>query len=400
MHRIGGGVAAQDNIGGVIAGCFLLSVGANGFIIAPSSIGVLFAERFDVTTAIVGNAVSATFVGLIVIQIPSGYLFNRFDNRIIVGSGALAFALLCVLIQRVHQFDNFLLLRGVGGLLVGLVFTGGANIVGHVARPHQQGVATGIYLASPPMAFAIAHITGPFVGRMYGPLWVFLVHGAVALLGLLLFGYTARKPIQTDTSPSFDGFVFALQNKAVLLVSLSAFCAYALYVFLNTWMPTYGLEILSLSLADAGFVTAAVPLAGIVARTSGGWLSNRIGRRPVLAAGLLASFVSLVLIPLTHSVVLFIVIATCAGFAVQLGSGVYFVLTRELAASGTEATSLTVLTTILFTGSFSAGIGGGWLIETYSWRVTLFVFASIGVLGVLVLAPVSGYTSPTAKESR
>ena len=388
VRRIGGGVGTQDNIAVVIAGCFLLSVGVNGFIIAPSSIGPLFAERFDVTTAIVGDTVSATFVGLIVTQIPSGYLFNRFDNRTIVGAGALAFALLCVVIQSTQRFEMFLLLRGVGGVLVGLVFTGGANIVGHVARPHQQGVATGIYLASPPMAFAIAHAMSPVVGRIYGPLWVFLVHGAVAVLGLLLFGYAARQPIRSETAPDIDEFVLALRNRAVLYVSLSAFCTYALYVFLNTWLPTYGLENLSLSLSDAGFVTAAVPLAGVLARTSGGWLSNRIGRRPVLAAGLLVSFVSLLLIPLTDTIVLFIVLATSAGFAVQLGIGVYFVLTRELAASGTEATSLSVLTTILFTGSFSAGIGGGWLISTYSWTLTLTVFAGVGILGVLVLAPI------------
>lgn len=382
-------MGTYDNIAGVLAGCFLLSVGVNGFIIAPSSIGPLFAEQFGVRTAVVGDAVSAAFVGLILTQIPSGYLFNRVDNRIIVGIGAVAFAILCVMIQGVQRFDVFLLVRGIGGVLVGLVFTGGANIVGHVASPSQQGVATGVYLASPPMSFAIAHSTGPLVGTAYGPLWVFLIHGAVALVGLLVFAYAARQPIQSETAPSTDEFVSALGNRAVLFVSLSVFCTYALYVFLNTWLPTYGLDVLSLSLTEAGFVTAGVPLAGVFSRTFGGWLSNRVGRKPVLMAGLLVAFGSLLLIPLNNTVVLFIVLATTAGFAVQLGSGVYFVLTRELAYEGTEATSLTVLTTIMFIGSFSAGTGGGWLISTYSWTVTLTVFAGVGMLGVLVLTPIS-----------
>jgi nitrate/nitrite transporter NarK len=239
------------------------------------------------------------------------------------------------------------------------------------------------------MSFAIAHSTGPLVGTAYGPLWVFLIHGAVALVGLLVFAYAARQPIQSETAPSTDEFVSALGNRAVLFVSLSVFCTYALYVFLNTWLPTYGLDVLSLSLTEAGFVTAGVPLAGVFSRTFGGWLSNRVGRKPVLMAGLLVAFGSLLLIPLNNTVVLFIVLATTAGFAVQLGSGVYFVLTRELAYEGTEATSLTVLTTIMFIGSFSAGTGGEWLISTYSWTVTLTVFAGVGMLGVLVLSPIS-----------
>lgn len=385
----------HDSIWSIIAGCFLLSVGVNGFIIAPSSIGPLFAEKFSVTTVVVGDAVSAAFVGLILTQIPSGYLFNRVDNRLIVGVGALTFGLLCILIQGVQRFDVFLLLRGIGGVLVGFVFTGGANIVGHVANPTQQGVATGIYLASPPMSFAIAHLTGPLVGETYGPLAVFLIHGAVALLGLALFVYAVREPIRSETAPSVDEFISALGNRQVLFVSMSVFCAYALYVFLNTWLPTYGLNILSLSLAEAGFVTASVPLAGIFSRTFGGWLSNRIGRRPVLVAGLLVTFVTLLLIPLNDTVVLFIILVTAAGFAVQLGSGVYFVLTRELATKGTEAISLSVLTTVMFTGSFSAGIGGGWLITMHSWTVTLIIFAGIGILGVLALTPISGSRPPT-----
>jgi len=219
---------------------------------------------------------------------------------------------------------------------------------------------------------------------------VFLVHAGVTVVGLVLFVAAARTPIRSAASPSAGEFVAALRNRSVLFVSLSAFAAYALYVFLNTWLPTYGHEMLSLSLADAGVVTAAVPLVGILARSGGGWLSSRLGgrRKPVLVAGLGLGLVLFLLIPFSGTVVLFVLLAVGAGFAVQLGSGVYFVWTRELATGGTEATSLTVLTTILFMGSFSAPIGGGWLISTYSWTVAILAFTAVGALGVFALLPI------------
>jgi len=374
----------------VLAGCFLLSVGANGFIIAPSSIVPLFVERYGITQAMVGDAVSVTFVGLILTQIPSGFLLNRFDNRAIVVPAALLYVLLAVAMQRIDGYEMFLVSRVLGGVLVGLVFTGGANIVGQVVPAGQQGTATGLYLTSPPASFALAHVTSPIVGPAYGALSVFLVHAGVTVVGMVLFVAAARTPIRSAASPSAGEFVAALRNRSVLFVSLSAFAAYALYVFLNTWLPTYGHEMLSLSLADAGVVTAAVPLVGILARSGGGWLSSRIGgrRKPVLVAGLGLGLVLFLLIPFSGTVVLFVLLAVGAGFAVQLGSGVYFVWTRELATGGTEATSLTVLTTILFMGSFSAPIGGGWLISTYSWTVAIVAFTAVGALGVFALLPI------------
>jgi len=362
----------------------------NGFIIAPSSIAPLLASEFGVTETAVGDAVSATFVGLILTQVPSGYLLDRFDNRAVMGPSAVAFVLLTILFQLDHSFPVFLLLRVVGGVLVGLVFTGGVSIVGRVVSADRQGVATGIYLTSPPASFAIAHVTGPPVASAFGPRSAFLVYALVVAAGLALFVVAAREPIQGDQAPTASAFVAALRNRSVLLVGLSGFSAYALYVFLNTWLPIYGREMLALTLSEAGIVTAAVPLVGIAARSSGGWLSSYLGgRRPVLAAGLLGGLVLFLLIPLTDRVIVFVLLAAGAGFAVQLGAGVYFVLTRELAAVGTEGTSLTVLTTVIFAGSFSAPIGGRWLITTYSWNVAIAVFAGVGVLGALALVPIT-----------
>lgn len=374
----------------LLAGTFLLSAGANGFIIAPSAVSPLFVERFGVPTAAVGNAVSVTFVGLVLTQIPGGYLLDRFDNRAVVAPAAVAYVLIAVGSQWVDGFASLLALRVVGGVVVGLVFTGGANVVGEVVPADRQGVATGIYLTSPPASFAVAHVTGPVVGTAFGPLRVFLVHAAVAVVGLVLFLAAAREPIRGGSPPTVAEFVQALGDRSVLLVAVSACSSYALYLFLNSWLPTYGREVLSLSLGEAGVVTALVPLVGIVARSGGGWLSGYLGgrRRPVLAGALVLGAAALVLVPLTDAVFAFVVLAATAGFAVQLGSGVYYVLARELASVGTEGTSLTVLTTVVFVGSFSGPFLGGWLIASTSWTVTIIAFAGIGLAGTLALIPV------------
>lgn len=389
----------------VLAGCFLLSVGVNAFMIAPSSIAPLFVERFGITKAAAGNIVSAAIVGSIFTQLPGGYLLDRYDNRWVVGPAVVVFVLAVLAIQVVDSFAPFLVLRGLGGIVGGFVFTAGANVVGQVFPADRQGFATGIYTTSPPVSFALAHATTPLLGTAFGPLRVFLLHAVIAVLGTTLFLVAATGAIRSAETPTAAEFTRAIRNRSVILVAISAFSVYALYLFLNTWLPTYGTEVLSLSIPTAGLVTALVPLVGIAARPGGGWLSERLGgrRRPVLAGGLLVGLVILVSIPFVDVVPLFVGLLVVAAFTVQLGLGVYYVLTRELATAGTEGTSLTVMTTIAFTGSFAAPIVGGWLIATYSWPVAFATFAAVAALGTVALLPVPepgrGASAPSAADS-
>lgn len=374
----------------VLAGCFVLSVGVNAFMIAPSSIAPLFAERFGVAPTAAGDMVSAAIVGSILTQLPGGYLLDRYDNRRLVVPAVALYVLVVLAIQIVEGFVPFLGLRGLGGILAGFAFTAGANVVAGVFPAEQRGFATGIFLTSPPTSFALAHATSPFLGTAFGPLRVFLFHAAVALAGTVVFLVAAREPIRSASPPSPGEFARALGDRSVVLVALSAFAVYGLYLFLNTWLPTYGTTVLSLPLSAAGLVTAVVPLVGIVARPGGGWLSGRLGnrRRPVLAGGLLLGVALMVAIPFAGSFAVFVLLLAATAFAVQLGTGVYYVLTRELATPGTEGTSLTVMTTISFTGSFLAPLLGGWLIAGYSWTVAFVAFAALGALGALALVPV------------
>lgn len=386
----------------VFAGCFLLSISTNAYMIAPSSIAPLFAERFAISQTAVGDIVSAAIIGVILTQIPGGYLMDRFDNRKLMLPSVVVFVITVGAIQIVELYPMFLGLRVVGGVVGGFVFTIGANVIGEVFPADRQGFATGIFLTSAPIAFVLAHTTSPMIGTLWGPLRVFVLHAALSVVGLVLFWVAARYPIKSAGTPTSRDFLRALGNRSVLLVSLSAFTAYALYLFLNTWVPSYGTNVLSLPLSTAGFVTALVPLAGIASRASGGWVSTRLGgrRRPVLAGGLLVGLTLLVAIPFAEGFLLFVVLLVAGAFALQLGTGVYFVLIRELATPGTEGTSLTLMTTVAFTGSFAGPIAGGWLIDSYSWTIAFGAFAAVGLLGVVVLTPLSepGVTDTSATE--
>jgi nitrate/nitrite transporter NarK len=289
------------------------------------------------------------------------------------------------------SYEAFLLTRAVAGLAAGGLFVLGTNVVAEVFAGRRQGFVTTLFLASAPVGFAVSQIGGPALGTAFGWTVPFVVYPALAAAGCVLFVLSRPAAIRTGERISAAEFRIAVRNRSVLLVSLAGFCSYTLYIFLNSWMPTYAAEQLPMTLEQAGAVVALLPAVGVVARPTGGWLSDRLGhrRRVVVIASLLVALPAFLALSTAISVVLFAGVMLGVGFALQFGMGVYYVYVRELAAADTGATSLTVFTTVSFTGTLLAPSLGGWLVDVAAWQPAFLVHAGIGLLGVglLVLTP-------------
>ena len=371
----------------VLLGCVLVSVGVNAYFLAPASLVPLLVSAYGVTRVGASSAISVAILGTVLAQLPSGFLLDRHDNRTLMLPGAAAFAVAVVLGVIVPEFSGVLVARLVAGMAGGFVYTLGANVVAQTFPPDSQGLATGLFVTSGPIGFALAQSTGPVVAESVSLDAVFLLHVVIVLAGVALFRLAATSPIRSKGRPSLAGFLRALGNRRVILLSLSALCVNELYLFLNSWMPTYANEVLSISLAEAGAVAALVPLVGVLARPGGGLLSDRLGRRrPVVVGSLVATLLLFLVIPRTGVATTFGLLLLLAGFAVQLSIGVFYVFTKELADPGVEGTSLTVLVMVSFTGSLTAPILGGLLVEQFSWALTFGAFAAIGVAGVALVA--------------
>lgn len=368
-----------------------MSIGANAYMLAPASIVPLLVERFTISKTAAGLAISAAVLGSVVIQLPGGFLMDRYDNRRLMLAGTLVFAPVAVVGTFLPSYYAFLGTRVVAGLAAGGLFVLGANVVAEVFAGRRQGFLTTLFIASAPVGFALSQIGGPALGAAFGWGAPFVAYPLLAAVGYLLFRLSRPSAIRTGDRISPGEFRTALGNRSVLLVSLAGFCSYMLYIFLNSWMPTYAAEQLPVTLGQAGAVTALLPAVGIVARPTGGWLSDRLGhrRRVVVIASLAFALPAFFVISSAISVLLFAALMLAVGFSLQFGMGVYYVYARELAAPGAAGTSLTIFTTVSFLGTLLAPPVGGWLVEVISWGPTFLVHVGIGLFGIglVVLTP-------------
>jgi len=375
----------------VLAGCFLVSTGFNAYLFAPASVVPLLVGEFGIDKPSAGLAISAVFLAWVLLQLPGGLLMDRYDNRLLVWAGAALLFVMAIAGTLAPDYRTFLLTRFLAGGSALFLWTTGANIVDRSFPASKRAVGTGLFIASAPAGVTLAQFAGPRVAAALGWRATLLVYPTVTAAGLPFLYLLLREPVRNESRLELRGFLAALRNRTVLLVSASSFCAYSLFVFFNAWMPTYGTDVLSLDLASAGALTALVPAMGLLARPGGGWLSDRIGgrRRPVLAGTFLLALPALLGVTLVSSTLGFGAVLVLAGVGSQLGTGVFYVYVGELSAEATRGTGLAVLTTLSISGALTAPVLTGWLIEQFSWDAAFGFGALLAVAGIVavVFAP-------------
>jgi MFS family permease len=374
----------------VLAGCFLMAAGFNAYIIAPASVVPLLAAEFGVDKAAAGLSISVVFLGWGLLGLPGGLVTDRYDNRLLVLIGVVAFAAASWGGALASEYPLFLVTRFLGGATGVFLWTANANVVNRVFDGRRRAVATSAFVAGAPAGLAFAQFAGPLVAEAASWRAALVAYPLVVLLGFPVLYLVVSDPVRSGSRISVGQFVGTLRDPAILRLSAASACAYALFVFLNSWMPTYATEVLSIDLAAAGAATSLVALSGVVARPGGGWLSARLGdrRRPVIVASFASSLAAVAAIAVASTPGRFAALLVIAGLCAQLGIGLFYVYAGELADEGATGTSLALLTTVSTAGSLVAPAVAGWLIEAISWSAGFGFAAAVGLVGLAAISRV------------
>lgn len=374
-----------------LAGCFLVATGFNAYLFAPASIMPTFIDVFGIDKPTAGLSITVVFLAWAVFQIPSGFLMDRYDNRRLVWMGVFVFLGVAIAGLYAPTYPAFLVTRFVGGTTAVFLWTANANIVGQSFPPERRALGTSLFVASAPAGVTLAQAIGPPLEMIVGWRGVVAAYAAITLVGLPLFIWALDAPIRNESALSLSKFATALGDRRVLAIAVSSFCAYSLFVFFNSWMPTYATEVIGVDIGTAGALTALLSGMGLVARPGGGWLSDYIGgrRRPVIVAAFLLVVPALIIAVLANSVVGFAAALLLAGVGSQLGTGVFYVYVEEVSPAESGGTSLAVLMTLSIAGSLVAPVAAGWIVDNASWTAAFGFGGLLAAGGIVAIASLS-----------
>lgn len=306
-------------------------------------------------------SISKTFVPLL-----AGVLAARFGLRYAILAGA-ALSALALVAPYAGDFQQLMVLRflfGIGGAVV--VTLMGAVVMGWFPRSELPMVnaANNVALNTGVVA---ALFTAPAMSASMGWRSTLVAYGALScilavawlLLGREASTGTGGAKVQDGPSPLGE----MLRRKESWYVALAFTGPIALYLALNTWLPTYYQEAFGLDKAAASKVTGLFNLVGIPTAMLGGWLTTKLGlRRPlIITSGLLMPAAAIGMVLATEPTVRYLC-AAVLGFSFFLYVAPLFTTPMEL--PGMDPRKVGVMNGIVFSvaylGSFFAPIMTGY----------------------------------------
>jgi NNP family nitrate/nitrite transporter-like MFS transporter len=255
-------------------------------------------------------------------RIPVGALTDRFGGRIMFPLVSLATIVPVLYLGLAGQTTMAGLL--VGGFFLGIggtAFAVGVPFVNAWFPPERRGLAVGVFGAGMG-GTAISALTTVRLVEANGSAFPFV------LTAVILVGYAGAAMLVLRDAPGRAQPQQPLSTRLAATMKLSitwqASILYAVafggYVAFSVYLPAYLKTAYGLEQADAANRMAGFVLVAVLMRPVGGWLSDRLGAVPVLAATFTVVTVGAVVQSFTPSLMPLGTIAFL-GMAAALGTG-------------------------------------------------------------------------------
>jgi MFS family permease len=254
----------------------------------------LIKDELGISGTQLGTLLSAFFYTYALLQIPAGWLVDRFDVKWVFGVGFFIWSASTAVTGWIHGFAALLVARIVLGVGESIAFPAYGKIIGTHFQESRRGFANAIVIAGLALGPALGMFIGGNVVGRFGWRPFFIVLGLVALLWLppwwIWMPRSTSHP--SRASEMFAGLVAILQRRSAWGTCLCQFSFnYASY-FLVTWLPFYLTRERHLSMSEMARSGGLVYLLFAASATTFGKLSDRwviAGASPTLVRKALAS---------------------------------------------------------------------------------------------------------------
>ena len=312
-----------------------------------------FAQDLGSSAELIGLIVAASTITGIFIKLPAGALSDILGRRRMMLLGAIFFAVPPFLYPLVTEPVSLLLLRFLHGFATA-IFAPVASA--YVADLFQTGRGEKLGW------FASANDVGATLGPLIGGFILFstasysttyLVVGGLGLLPLIMvlrLPNEERAPVPATANPGRwmefkRGIVEVVSNRAVVIASALEAVMYVGYGAFLGFFPIYARGI-GHNDAAIGLIMGGQLATTMIGKPAGGWLSDRLGRKPMILLGLALCALMLPLIVLGEGFLSLLLLSSLFGLGVAIVTPSTTALVADLAKAGRKGSAMGVFGTI------------------------------------------------------
>ncbi|WP_211748389.1 MFS transporter [Paenibacillus sp. Marseille-Q4541] len=244
-------------------------------------------KDMSLDASLLGIVLSSFFLGYALMQIPGGWLADKFGSRKVIVIAVLFWSLFTGLSGFAWSLTSLLLIRFLFGIGEGAYPAASTKAISDYFSKEKRTKAQSTMMSSNALGGAIAPILCAPLLLWLGWRHTFL---AISLLGIVIviwFLYATRKaPVKQDTDASAStsaktankgAYKELLRNSTLWKVMLLFFFANIASWGLSSWMPTYLMEVRGINLKDVGLLTAIPAFLMAIGMLISGRIIDKIG---------------------------------------------------------------------------------------------------------------------------
>lgn len=345
-----------------------------------------YAQSLGASLALVGVIVGAYSALNLFGNLGAGYWIDRAGRKLPLMVGLVVVGTALLFYPLAQDPYALLGLRAIHGLGAALISPASLAYIGDAAKAGARGRAMALYGAAIGLTSMFAPPFGGFIRDRFGYAYVFVIVSAMMFLVAALAYFFVSESLQRETQRT-TSVLRLLSNRRLLSSYVSAFCLLFSLGTLIVFLPLIG-QTIDVSSARVGLWFASFGVAAVVVQLALGRLSDRIGREPVIALGLLLVASALVLLPIARDWGAIIGVMALYG----IGFGILFPPMTALLADETDpqtrGTASGIYTAMYSLGA-ATGTGSAGALVWVQQNAQIHPFQIAAVLVLLGLAWVS-----------
>jgi DHA1 family multidrug resistance protein-like MFS transporter len=302
----------------LLAGSMFLLIAATN-ILTPLLPEIRTDFGVSITTA--GIIVGSYGLARLAVDLPAGFLANRVGPRRLSLIAIAILLVASVLGALAGSVEQLIVARIGSGVAVGILATVILSALSSTATPSNRGKVMSLFHVANNTGIALYPMIGGLLGSALGWRATFVVTFVLALLAAaLLLPLLLRIDLSGSGSGKGGGdaalVLHGRQRGLAIAVTNYGVVANMIHRhgFRNTILPLYAATALGLGGVSIATAIALMSITGLLVATPGGMLSDRLGRRRVITAGLAAVAVGDLVFLLTGDLLSFLLAAALIGF--------------------------------------------------------------------------------------
>jgi len=233
-----------------------------------------------------GSLAAASTLVYALMQIPAGYLSDRFSPKRLFIIGILGSTILALTFGLVTNYWQALANQTLSGFFRALLFAPGMALLTGWFPPNRRATATGLYLIGGYSGSVIFNLVGPLLVAKFDWRFSFISIASVGIIAILFHLRFGKDPPPTGERQKGNMLeaLHLFRYKMMWVCGGIQYIRFGVVQGITYWLPSLLINEKGLSLQLAGVITAIQVVLMSPSNILGGYISDRL-KNPIFVIG-------------------------------------------------------------------------------------------------------------------